>query len=138
MMVIRGGRQIIKCDACDKAPENLDQFDAFFISWPVSERQRSTLVGDSFNGKHGKLFLPKEPEPTIKYLMFKHHPGVPETLHTCPWCAKIIRKCLKTNKLHELPDGPLKGWLLAIVAKGENKFRAFQIHYLKDSRIGNA
>ena len=132
MMVIRGGRQIIKCDACDKAPENLDQFDAFYVSWPVSERERQS----SLTGAHGKLI--REPEPTIKYLMFKHHPGVPETLHTCPWCAKIIRKCLKTNKLHELPDGPLKGWLLAIVAKGENKFRAFQIHYLKDSKLGHA
>lgn len=119
MIILRKGKQVCRCDSCDKAPENLDQFDAFYISWPC--------------GTH-----PVTGENTIKYLMFKHHPGVPETLHTCPWCAKIIRKCLKTNKLHELPDGPLKGWLLAIVAKGENKFRAFQIHYLKESRLGNA
>ena len=119
MIVLRKDKQVVRCDGCNKAPENLDQFDAFYISWPC--------------GTH-----PVTGENTIKYLMFKHHPGVPETLYTCPWCAKIIRKCLKTNKLHELPDGPLKGWLLAIVAKRENKFRAFQIHYLKDSRIASA
>ena len=119
MIVIRKGLEVIRCDGCSKAPDKVDKFDAFYISWPVG-------------------FHPITNEPLIKWLMFKHNLNIPATMHTCPDCAKRLRRSLKVNKLEQLPDGPLKKYLLDIVASSENKFRAFQIHFMKDSRIGNA
>ena len=119
MIVIRNGKQIVRCDGCSKAPENLDQFDQFYISWPA-----------------GYHLITRE--PLIKYLTMPHAPTMPVTLHTCPACAKRIRRALKNNMIHALPEGPLKKYLLGIMDRAENKFRAFQIHFLKDSRIGQA
>ena len=119
MIVIRNGRQVCRCDGCSKAPANLDKFDEFYISWAAG-------------------FHAITKEPLIKYLMMSHAPGIPVVLHSCPQCAKRIRGALKSNKLNTLPEGPLKKYLLDILAKAENKFRAFQIHFLKDSRIGHA
>ena len=119
MIVIRKGRQIVRCDGCSKAPENLDNFDSFYISWPGANH-------------------PVTGEPRVIYLSMKHDAGLPTMLHSCPACAKRVRGSLKVNKLDLLPEGPLKVYLKTIVDKAGNTFRAFQIHFLKDSRIGHA
>lgn len=119
MIVIRKGLEVVRCDGCGVAPDNIDKFDAFYISWPA--------------GTH-----PITDEPLVKWLMFKHNVGIPATMHVCPLCAKKLRGSLKVNKLNLLPDGPLKKYLLEIVGKADNKFRAFQLHFMKDSRLGQS
>ena len=119
MIVIRNGQQITRCDSCSKESRPLDKFDQFYISWP--------------SGFHHIT-----QEPLIQWLRAKHNAGVPVMLHSCPGCAKKVRTCLKVNKIHNLPDGPLKKYLLDIIAKPDNNFKAFQIHFLKESRLGQA
>jgi hypothetical protein len=119
MIVVRKGIEIIRCDGCGSAPDNIDKFDAFYISWPAG-------------------FHAITDEPLVKWLSFKHNAGIPATMHTCPNCAKRVRGSLKVNKLELLPNGPLKKYLLDIVAKADNKFRAFQLHFMKDSKLGHS
>lgn len=119
MIILRNGQQRVRCDGCGVMPEKLDQFDAFFISWPA-----------------GNHIITQE--PLLKYLRTTAQPNIPVMLHSCPLCASKIRAALEVNKLHELPAGPLRKYLMDVVSKPENNFRAFQIHFLKDSTLGRA
>src|ERR1035437_9364786 len=118
MIVIRNNKDRVQCDGCGNTPANLDNFDSFLISYPI-----------------GGYIITQEGR--VKFV-WNHSLNAPMILHSCPECAKAIRRSLSVNKLNKLPVGPLKKILLASVARSDIKFRAFQIHFLKDSVLGQA
>ena len=108
-----------RCDGCSKHERSTNEFSPFLISWPVG-------------------FHPITKEPVLRFIYEKQNPHTPITLHACPECGRRIRKALKSGRLKQLPEGPLRKVLLQTVENPENKFSAFQIHYLKESRLANA
>ena len=118
MEVTQHGVPAVTCDGCGHKQLAGDAFDPFYISYPCG-----------FHNLTG--------EPLAKFLYQSLEPLQPRKYHACPECAKNIRGAVKKQG-HGLPPGRLRDDLRGVLQRSDNKMMAFQIHFLKNSRLGEA